>query len=367
VKTEPRNPRNVEERVNVWPGATVTIRRTQPPGKPVEWPVYVYYFKPVLVGLNVLPYFLMLVLYARFLDRHAANDWAWFFSLFAGAWGTYLFAFTQTLNNHTVAAWSAFFAIYALARIFADGKRGWGYFAAAGFFAAFCATAEIPAALFGALLFLVVLVPFPRQTLLAFVPAAAVPILAFLATQMLAFGQFTPVYEEFGTQSYKYALSYWSTPLEFDYFNEAPEPRGVYLFHMTLGHHGLWSLTPILLPAAWGLLMLLFDRARRLRSVAWLTLLLTAAMLAFYTWNPKARNYGGSTQGLRWLFWLFPFWLFVLPRGAEGGERRRWCRGLLLIFLALSVMSVGYGLRFPWSHPWLVDLMERLGWYHLRR
>ena len=38
-------------------------------------------------------------------------------------------------------------------------------------------------------------------------------------------------------------------------------------------------------------------------------------MLAFYTWNPKARNYGGSTQGLRWLFWLIPFWLVVLPPG----------------------------------------------------
>ena len=32
-------------------------------------------------------------------------------SLFAAAWGTLLFTFDQTLNNHTVAAYSAFFAI----------------------------------------------------------------------------------------------------------------------------------------------------------------------------------------------------------------------------------------------------------------
>jgi hypothetical protein len=367
LRTEPRNPRNIEERVRVWPGVNVTLRRTQEGGKPIEWPVYVYYFKPILILMNVLPFFLTLVLYARFLDRHADNDWAWFFSLFAVAWGTLLFAFAQTLNNHSVAASSAFFATYALVRVWADGRREWRYFAIAGFFASFCATCEIPAALFGLLLFPVLLVGFPKQTLCAFLPAAAIPLVAFLVTQMLAFGQFTPVYEEFGTQSYKYDLSYWSTPLEFDYFNEVPEPKTVYLFHMTLGHHGIWSLSPIFLLAAIGLAASLFDRARRMATLSWLTFLLTAGMLAFYTWNPKARNYGGSTQGLRWLFWLFPLWLFLLPRGVQSGQQHRWYRRFSMLALLFSVVSAGYALRFPWSHPWLVDIMERLGLYHLRR
>ena len=48
-----------------------------------------------------------------------------------------------------------------------------------------------------------------------------------------------------------------------------------------------------------------------------MTAVLTVVLLAFYTWNPKARNYGGSTQGLRWLFWLIPFWLLLLPRGSK--------------------------------------------------
>ena len=91
-------------------------------------------------------------------------------------------------------------------------------------------------------------------------------------------------------------------------------------------------------------------------------------MLAFYTWNPKARNYGGSTQGLRWLFWLIPFWLVVLPIGLEPGQSRRmvsvgcrWRRCWSRSF------SVGYALRSPWSHPWLVDALEHLGLYHLVR
>ena len=71
-------------------------------------------------------------------------------------------------------------------------------------------------------------------------------------------------------------------------------------------------------------------------AVAWLTTVLTVVLLAFYTWNPKARNYGGSTQGLRWLFWLIPFWLLLLPKGVEWGQTRRWFRGVALLALWAS-------------------------------
>jgi hypothetical protein len=369
IKTEPRYPRNVEKRVEVEPGTFTVEYVLETPTEPVKWPVYVYYFKPILFLFNVLPYGISLIVFARFLDRHAANDWAWFFTLFAASWGTYLFAFSQTLNNHTVAAWSVLFALYALVRIGADGSRRLIHFASAGFFSAFAACNELPAALFLVLASVLVYAIDFRRSLLVFLPMAAIPVIAFLATQFLAFGQFTPVYEEFGTKSYTYEGSYWNTPLEFDYLNVTPEPepKYLYLLHMTFGHHGIFSLTPLVLLAMWGMFRNLFMRARRLRTVAWLTLLLTAGMLAFYTWNPKARNYGGSTQGLRWLFWLFPFWLFMLPSGVERGQDRRWARALCLVLLAISVVSAGYAMRHPWSHPWLVEMLERLGVYHLRR
>ena len=91
-------------------------------------------------------------------------------------------------------------------------------------------------------------------------------------------------------------------------------------------------------------------------------------MLAFYTWNPKARNYGGSTQGLRWLFWLIPFWLLAAPaRAWRRASARAWLRWLSLAALMVSVVSVGYALRTPWSHPWMLDAMEHLGLYELKR
>lgn len=363
--TEKRLPRWVDKPVARKPGEVEHVLET--PAEPVQWPASVFYFKSMIVLLNIVPMFAVLVLYARLLDRYAANDWAWFFCLVSAAWGTLLFSFQQTLNNHTIAAASAFFALYALIRIWDEGVRSPWAFVAAGFWGAFCACNELPAALFGLALFAFLLIRFPRLTLAYFVPAAVVPCAAFLVTQFIALGQFKPVYEEFGTKTYNFTGSYWNDPLELDWFNVHPEPKNVYLLHVTFGHHGLFSLTPIFLFSLIGALIVAFGRRRSPKLVAWLTLVLTAAMIAFWAWTPKARNYGGSTQGLRWVFWLTPFLLIVLPAGVNGAQERPWLRWLTLAALCVSVLSVGYALRTPWSHPWLLDALEHAKLYHLNR
>src|ERR1700678_804286 len=159
--------------------------------KPTEharWPAYIFYFKPVVLLLNVVPFGLFLILYARLLDSYAANDLAWFLCLVAAAFGTYLLPFTQTLNNHTVAAVSAFFALYQLFGIWSQEEQSGWRFTAAGFFAAFAVAHELPALAFLAVLFVLLVVGFPRQTLVYFVPGALVPIAAFMAAQYAVFG-----------------------------------------------------------------------------------------------------------------------------------------------------------------------------------
>jgi hypothetical protein len=401
--------------------------------EPVKWPSYGYYFKPALIAINILPFGLFLILFARVLDRYATNDWAWFCGLASAAWGTYLLPFSQTLNNHTVAAFAAFFALYQFSRIWDEWEHSGWRFAGAGFFAAFAAATELPAASFLAVIGALLLVRFPKKTLLCFVPAAAIPVAGFVAAQYAAFGEFELPYTEFGNTAYEYDGSLWKTPLELDALNkpELRESYGMYLFHLTLGHHGIFSLTPVFLfsllgllrllrgggtfltvwtwltflaiaglggyylydPAAWaaggplheyrlvfwaipGLLallallsglILLRGGGQPMAAVAWMTAILTVVVVGFYTWSPQARNYGGSTQGLRWVFWLIPFWLFVLPRGLEGGQVRRFSRRLAVLALAISALSVGYAMRNPWSHPWILDLIERMGLYPMLR
>ncbi|WP_165225697.1 hypothetical protein [Aquisphaera insulae] len=440
----------LQEREERWtqkpdPGSPGGVKGVlEKPPEAVKWPAYVFYFKPVMILLNIIPFAAFLILYARFLDRYAAGDWTWFFCLVAAAFGTYLLPFTQTLNNHTVAAFSAFFAIYNLLRIWDEGRLSGWRFAAVGFFAAFAAVNEIPALAFLALAVGLLLFRFPKPTLLFFLPAAIVPLAGSVASQYAAIGEVKLVYTEFGTEAYLWEGSLWKTPLEMDALNDPwfnPEQaakRGLvaesyakYLFHMTLGHHGFWSLTPIFFLSLAGLIRLLQGGGRGLAAVAllvclaslgvgtwialdqaawmsggtyhpyargllaipgllgllaflgwwslvrrggspmavgaWITAVLTAVILAFYTWTPQARNYGGSTQGLRWLFWLIPFWLIVLPAGVAGGQTRRWIRVVSLLALLVSAMSVGYAVRNPWTHPWGLDLLEHLNLYTLPR
>ncbi len=347
--------------------------------EPVRWPVYIFYFKPIVVALNVVPYLIFLILFARYLDRTVRNDWAWFAGLVSAAWGTQLILFNSTLNNHSVAAFSAFFAVYALLRIWEASRRSkfvedevappprtpYLTYASAGFFGAFAACNELPAAAFGILLFLCALARSPRATLLAFVPAAAIPCLVFLVSLYMATGGFTPFYAEFGGESYEFEGSYWVHPLEMDWFDKHPEPWWLYLFHLTLGHHGMFSLTPVFLLAIPPMIRGLFGADRRIAGLSRLTFVLTVGLIAFYVY--KTHNYGGSTQGPRWLFWIYPFWLLLVAPGFESGQTRRGLRWIGVVCLAFSVFSVGYGLRMPWSHPWILDLLEHLKLYTLTR
>ncbi len=360
------------------------IKDEVPP--PTKWPAYVFYFKPIVVLFNVVPYLAFLILFARLLDRHVRSDWAWFAGLVAAAWGTPLTIFNTTLNNHSIAAFSTFFAVYSLLRIWEsprapvdrdrDRDRNdddapaprtpYLAYASAGFWGAFAACNELPAAAFGILLFLLVLVRSRRGTLAAFIPAAAIPCLFFLATLYLATGGLKPTYAKFGTAAYEgYEGSFWATPLEMDWFDKHPEPWWRYLFHMTFGHHGIFSMTPIFLLAIPPMVRGLLGIDRRLSVVAWLTFVLTAGLLALYT--ARTHNYGGSTQGLRWLFWIFPLWLILVPPGFESGQDRRALRWFGLALLAISVFTVGYGVRSPWSHPWVLDMIEHLNLYRVTR
>jgi hypothetical protein len=340
-----------------------TPRRDRPDEKPepIKWQAHVYYFKPVLILLNIVPLWVVLILYARFLDRHAGpRDWPWMAALTASALAMPWFSFLTTLNNHTVGVMCVWVTVLALARL-VEGDRKRVTFAVAGFFAAFAACNELPALSLTALALLITLGIEPGRTLRVFVPAALVPIAAFLLTQYLALGQFTPAYAEFGTSSYLYKDSYWQEPLEMDALDE---PKPIYFFHLTLGHHGMIGLTPVFLFALIGWVRA-WREAKVLRPLLAATLAVTVVVVGYYTL--KTNNYGGSTQGARWLFWLFPLWSICLPYGLMSGSDRRWLRGLFWLALVVSVMTVGYALRSPWSHPWAVDLLEHLDLYPLKR
>ncbi len=64
---------------------------------------------------------------------------------------------------------------------------------------------------------------------------------------------------------------------------------------------------------------------------------------------------------------MIPLWLLMLPSGVAAGETRIWVRRVALLALAVSVLSVGYAIRNPWTHPWILDALEHLNLYTLTR
>jgi hypothetical protein len=90
------------------------------------------------------------------------------------------------------------------------------------------------------------------------------------------------------------------------------------------------------------------------------TLLLSLVVMGYYIF--KSDNYGGWTNGPRWLMWLTPLWLLTLLPIADRLGRWRWGRVLCVVLLMLSVLSAHYWDWNPWRHPWIYNVMDERGY-----
>jgi hypothetical protein len=161
---------------------------------------------------------------------------------------------------------------------------------------------------------------------------------------------------------YDYEKSYWRPENKRGIDRGEPQ-RAKYAFHVLVGHHGVFSLTPIWLLSIVGLLIWLREPCQATRILAAITLGLTVVCVAFYLTRPlEDRNYGGVTSGFRWMFWFAPLWLVALLPAADRISTTRIGRGIALLLLLLSAMSAHYASANPWSHPWLYNYWEFLGW-----
>jgi hypothetical protein len=335
----------------------------------------------MLITFNVIPLAIYLWLLGRMVERYGTTDWGRIFVIAAAAFGTFLTTFAVVLNNHVTGAVTALGAIYAAARIWYDGRREMRYFIAAGLLAAATVADELPALSFFALLSAGLLWKAPKQTLLAYLPAAVAIAVAFFGTNYIAHGSLRPPYMHRGpvkpaddthrgpAQSpddwyqfeYRGKPSYWSEPKGIDKGESSP---AVYAFQALIGHHGIFSLTPVWILAIPGVIALGWGRNYQLRELALLIATVTIVCVGFYLFvvPPLDRNYGGMTSGLRWVFWMAPLWLLAVVPAADWLAPRRWGRGISYVLLALSVLSASYPVWNPWVQPWLTNFFIYMGW-----
>jgi hypothetical protein len=316
----------------------------------------------MLITINGSCLLLLFFFTARLIERLGTTDWGRILMMASCVFGTLLTPFAVTITNHLPAAACTAVLADCLLRIWFDRDRGNWTFVMAGGFCALLVAMEIPAGILGVMVSLIVLCLAPRKTLLAYVPPALLVTAAFFGTNWIAVQSLKPVqmHRSGDDNWYDYPGSYWKQGQGID---QPEKSVAVYAFHVLVGHHGIFSLTPIWLLSLLGAAIWLFRGEWRLKLLSLLSLGVTVACVVFYLAAKEVdHNYGGNASGFRWVFWLAPLWLMLGLPAADLLSRRRWSRGLGLVLLALSVMSASYPTWNPWSSPWIMNLMGYLGW-----
>ena len=316
--------------------------------------------RAILIFINVLPFGAMIVLYGRLLERLGHGFPTRMFCVGVAAFGTYLTSYSVTLNNHTQAAWAAFFALYCLIRIEYEGQTQRRYFFLGGLSAAWAVANEMPAALFAAAVLGILLRSHWRRALLYFCPPCAAMGAAFLYTTYLATGSLIPYTFNPDPSLGIYPGSLWINTRGIDALHE---PKLVYVFHMLLGHHGIFSLTPVFAFSLYG--AFLKSRLRRINQIG-----LALTLYLFVSYAFRTANYGGGCLGIRWLFWLIPFWLISLAPAVEKHIDSRLFRLFAYAALLVSLVSVGFGLSAlgvygfvgPWGFSWIHLIFRWMNW-----
>ena len=331
--------------------------------------------KTIVFTFNVIPLALYLLMLQRVLERMAKTEWARLFLFTAACLGTYITTFEVTLNNHTPAAVTALAAIYPFLMSDGMGDRLYGriplpalpsgsMLIASGILAALTACLELPALAFLAALAVAIALRSPSRALLFLVPALLVFSSEFWLNK-IAVGEWTPLYSKVNSEWYHYPGSHWlkTSGIDAARFHESVS---AYIFNCLIGHHGLFSLSPIWLLSFAGMIgQTIASFRKNAASTAAtfffpLTLFVSLVVIDFYFTTTS--NYGGWTSGLRWLFWLTPLWLLAAQPAADRLAAATWGRCVGYAALAVSVFSASFPDWNPWRHPWIYRLFESQGW-----
>lgn len=302
-------------------------------------------------SLVVLAYAGTLVWFGLALRLVMAHGWPRLVVLASLAFGTQLFGFSAQLNNHVPGACMLMMALY-FALGLGSGQHApapWRFFLF-GISSSLVYTLDMPLTIFAAPAGLYLLYRFPKQAVL-WAGLGALPALVIHFWVMMAItGSLLPV--QMDRAVYLYESSPWRNPLGIDALNE---PKGLYLFHMTFGRHGLFMLYPVLLIGLAGGLRALVRRNMPWRGYVLTGLACFSILTAYYVFHTN--NYGGEAYGFRWHIGAMPV-LLLMGAPVLDELRGRWKWGIVLILLCVSAYSAWECFQMPWqaNREWICRL-----------
>lgn len=258
------------------------------------------------------------------------------------AFGTQLWGYSTHMNNHVPAAALIMVATY-LAMGLGMGKlaaRPWRFFLF-GICAGLVPTIDMPGTIFVAFAGFYLLWKHPHRTFIwaglgAFIPLATHAYLMYTIT-----GSILPVQTR--NDLYLYEGSYWRNPRGVDALNQ---PKGEYLFNMTLGRCGIFSLFPILLVGMASSLRALFKKSMPFRSGVLAGACAFFILTVYYV--VKTNNYGGEAYGFRWYIVAMPI-LLLMGAPILVTMRVRWKWYFVALLIGVSFYSAAECYKRPWG------------------
>lgn len=266
------------------------------------------------------------------------RTWAPALVALAVAVGTHAAAYATVFNNHVIAA-ACVCACFWLALRLHD-RPAKADFVLFGLCAGVGAATDVPTAIFPACLGLWLARTRLRELIVFAVPAALLPLVIQTIALVAATGSPLPV--QLHGDWYLYESSYWRNPGGVD---ALADPKGWYLFHITFGRVGVFSLFPITLLGVAGVWMAFRSGDSAARGIAAVGLIASAVLLLYYAWTTN--NYGGEAFGFRWSIAIAPVMLILAAPAAA--RMRAWQWGIAALLLAASVYSVAECMRNPWQ------------------
>lgn len=327
----------------------------------------------VLITFNLIPLGIYFGTVARLAERLTDHAWTQFFVVACACFGTFLSTFAVTLNNHLPAAVCVALALELAWQIVGDKRQDIWRFLLLGGLAALGVTFELPSLIFWMCLLALLVLKTPLRGTAVYLAASAVIAAAFFFTNWLAHGTLAPPYafrsDQPGQNWYDYEYerqgrvipSYWRNPSSVD--RGEPSPL-VYAFHVLIGHHGIFSLTPLWCLSAVGVFIGLRHASFRKYWPLWVGIIVISLVcIGFYLDRPQTdRNYSGMACCFRWVLWLTPLWLVGMLPAVQQLSFTRWGRTIALLLAGISAASAAYPTWSPWTHPWLFQWLQASGW-----
>jgi len=277
------------------------------------------------------------------------------FSATAGACFAYLgVGYATHINNHSTAAAFAVTGLYYAVRIRQQkDARPW-HWPLAGVVLGVLPAIDLPGfAITGALSLYLLWFDW-KKALLWFAPALLPGLAMHLWLTYQISGSLKPFY--FNGELKTYGQFYFKKPSGIDALRE---PKLTYAFNALLGHHGLFSMTPLYLFGAYELVRSI--KARRLLGESLVIAASVLAFLCFFIW--RTRNYGGWCVGMRWFVPIMPLLLLYFGVWVDRVRMTRLLWAGVLAAFCVSCFNVQDALSSPFQysvwHNWLEGAPNR--------